>query len=44
MAPNLPMAALTPCAKPRTRVGKASAGMMKVVRLAPKLKKNCGRR
>jgi len=42
MAPNLPTAALTPCAKPRTRVGKASAGMMKVVGLAPKLKKNCG--
>ena len=41
MAPSLPVAALTPWAKPRTREGKTSAGIMKVVELGPKLKKNC---
>jgi hypothetical protein len=40
IAPSLPAAALTPWAKPRTRDGKTSAGMMKVVEFGPKLKKN----
>lgn len=40
MAPNLPTAAEKPCAKPRTREGKTSAGMMNVVAFGPKLKKN----
>ena len=40
MAPSFPEAALMPWPKARTRVGKTSAGMMKVVALGPKLKKN----
>ena len=40
MAPIFPKAALVPWAKARTRVGKTSAGMIKVVALGPKLKKN----
>lgn len=42
-APTFPQAAEKPWAKPRTRVGKVSDGMMKVDALAPKLKKNCSR-
>jgi len=41
MAPDLPTAAERPCAKPLTRDGKTSAGMINVVALGPKLKKNC---
>ena len=40
IAPNLPVAAEKPCAKPRTRDGNTSAGIMKVVAFGPKLKKN----
>jgi hypothetical protein len=40
MAPTLPVAAETPCADARTREGKTSAGIMKVVAFGPKLKKN----
>ena len=38
MAPTFPAAAEMPWPKPRTRVGKTSAGMMNVVALGPKLK------
>jgi len=41
IAPNLPDAAEIPCPVDRTVVGKASAGIIKVVELGPKLKKNC---
>lgn len=41
MAPSLPVAALMPWAKPRTREGKTSPGTMKLVALGPKLKKSC---
>jgi hypothetical protein len=40
MAPNFPTAAEMPCAKPLTLDGKTSAGMINVVALGPKLKKN----
>jgi hypothetical protein len=40
IAPNLPAAAETPNADPRTREGYTSPEKMNVVEFAPKLKKN----
>ena len=40
IAPNLPEAALIPCAVERKRVGKSSPGMMNVVVFGPKFYAN----